>query len=890
MKFAQQLRQGAVEEWRRAYIDYRLLKKLIKAAAKLEDPSLDGQVAEDSEAGQPLNLPPSSASNTPLSVSRASSETITASHPTPPVNANPKKIARIQSGNSDHDENVLRKRKFSRPGSVREARWRYPPDIPLKELVPQMTPSERKFFEVLDQELEKVEAFYEEREAEAVNRYKILTEQLEQLAQHRAQYVARQSRFALLKERIPLPNPSNLKRVVTKQAGQEVESMTVNGNDSPLAGDDLTQNRDGYRRAAGTALSPENYIAARRKLKVAMWEFYRFLGYVKSYRLLNRTGFSKVTKKMEKVTKIKCQNEYNAIVSKTHFANSKVIDDLQSDTETLFGVNFEKGSRKKAVQRLRFMGATTSHHFASWRAGAMLGAALPAIVDGIVKACHADTRARIPGTETLLQLYGALLLPVLLAWGVGINLVGWTRARINIPLVFYFDTRTHIDYRVYLEIPTLLLFTLSWCFWLSFTVQSETVSPQVWPLVWIISTILILFNPFPIFHANARWWIIRSTIRVFSAGIFRVQFRDFWLGDQFCSLYYTSYNLGLIVCAYKEYFASDVNSVCSTNRSWASPVLASLPYLWRLGQSFRRYADARDVYTHLVNAGKYTASILYLFLYFTYRIEGSNRDATFVAFIVFACINSCYSFTWDVLMDWNLCKRNSKYPLLRNDLAFGNHIWFYYFALVTNLIGRFTWFIYLIPGQSVRLTGFIIALLETARRFQWNFLRVESEHLGNVDGFRVTRDVPLPYTIPHGSTSATASIAEDEADEDLDERSRGEQFKVGEGVGVDHELGARVSKFPGLLPGEFAKRLKTAVFGRKADNPDESDDEDDSPATDTARDLYQRREGGQEGEEGLEERLNIARGHSSIRPRTQNYNTFGWESDPERPQPITEAE
>jgi hypothetical protein len=134
-----------------------------------------------------------------------------------------------------------------------------------------------------------------------------------------------------------------------------------------------------------------------------MWEFYRFLGYVKNYRLLNRTGFSKVTKKMEKVTRIKCQSEYTAKVSKTHFATSTVIDDLQSETENLFGVNFEKGSRKKAVQRLRFMGATTTHHFASWRSGVYLGLALPPLIDGIVKSCHSDVHARIPGTASRKQ-------------------------------------------------------------------------------------------------------------------------------------------------------------------------------------------------------------------------------------------------------------------------------------------------------------------------------------------------------------------------------------------------------------------------------------------------------------------------------------------------------
>jgi hypothetical protein len=32
------------------------------------------------------------------------------------------------------------------------------------------------------------------------------------------------------------------------------------------------------------------------------------------------------------------------------------------------------------------------------------------------------------------------------------------------------------------------------------------------------------------------------------------------------------------------------------------------------------------------------------------------------------------------------------------------------------------------------------------RRWQWNFYRLENEHLGNLDQYRVTREVPLPYS------------------------------------------------------------------------------------------------------------------------------------------------
>lgn len=58
-----------------------------------------------------------------------------------------------------------------------------------------------------------------------------------------------------------------------------------------------------------------------------------------------------------------------------------------------------------------------------------------------------------------------------------------------------------------------------------------------------------------------------------------------------------------------------------------------------------------------------------------------------------------------------------------------------------------------------------MGMLEMLRRWQWNFrkphhssystagsnrpgsVRVENEHLGNIDQYRATRDVPLPYLL-----------------------------------------------------------------------------------------------------------------------------------------------
>lgn len=970
MKFAQQLRQGAVEEWRRAYVDYRLLKKLIKAAAR----SADEYDAAGSEAERPINIveptaatladhdheqmlssPPDSevaagfcgrgrargigrdtssdedeADGTRAVARRSRIHLNHASLPQRPEPAVPGSsshrvaIARMQSRSSSRSDGIgagnnstLRRRKPSRPGSFRDPKWRYSPDIPLDEMIFMMNAAERKFFSALDQELDKVEAFYEEREAEAIERCKVLREQLDQLAEHRAEYLAKHSA------------PSRLVRPLLQQ-GKQVLPSTSDGNESPKArpessSDEMASpgarkkhvsNGGPVRQPQATEevkqehgrrarvpqfdrlhpnlhYNPENYVNARRKLKLATFETYKYLGYVRNYRMLNRTGFSKATKKMEKMTRIKCQAAYMAKVEKTLLSSSTVIDDLQSQVESMFGASFEKGSRKKAIQRLRYMGASTNHHFASWRAGVLLGAAVPALIDGLVKSSQADVRARIPYYATILQIYGAMALPVLLAVGIGINLVGWNRAHINVPLVFYFDSRTMVDFRQYLEIPTFFLCTLAYCLWLSFTVVSSTISPQVWPLVWLFSTIAVLFNPAPIFHKNARWWIIRSTLRVITAGLVRVEFRDFWLGDQFCSLYYTSINLGFLVCAYTHHFAPDVGGTCSTNRTWATPVLASLPYLWRLGQSFRRYADSREVKTHLVNAGKYSCSVVYYFFYYNYRIRGSHRNATFALFIVFATINSCFSLAWDLIMDWNLFRRNSRHRFLRNELGFRSQQWFYYFAILTNIPLRFSWVIYVAPDTSLQLKGFLVSLVETYRRWQWNFIRVESEHVGNVDGFRVTRDVPLPYTIPNHPGSSAGSmqgvIMDEEDEEDNDDESGQTGPRAGDS-GERFRQEIQAPQAPGaldkMLPGRVGRKLRAVILGRrKAAAVDESEDEEEdgdgdvSPATD--------------GElEGIEAPESVSPSHGKVRQESgataasqvkdvKNYNTFGWDSERE---------
>jgi len=152
-----------------------------------------------------------------------------------------------------------------------------------------------------------------------------------------------------------------------------------------------------------------------------------------------------------------------------------------------------------------------------------------------------------------------------------------------------------------------------------------------------------------------------------------------------------------------------------------------------------------------------TGMLMYAFYYYWRSATGSGK-AGLVLYILAATVYNVYACIWDYLTDWSLLRPHAKYPLLRDEVLCTDHIPLYYFAIITNFLVRFSWIMYLpSEGLPFNVRSFILAMLEMLRRWQWNFLRLENEHLGNIDQYRATRDVPLPYAFD----SAQDSDAED---------------------------------------------------------------------------------------------------------------------------------
>lgn len=460
--------------------------------------------------------------------------------------------------------------------------------------------------------------------------------------------------------------------------------------------------------------------------------------------ILNRTGFAKIMKKFDKNVWFKASEIYMPKVNSSYFVSSKVLNEVFDETEELFAKHLEKGDRKKAMNRLRVPKRPKTHHMETFRVGAYIGLAIPALIHGAILASRPDVELHVPNWSYFLQIYGALMVPIIFGFLFTVNMWAWHEAKINYVFIFEFDVKDNISYQEFMELPAFLFLVLSYLGWLTFQDFVPVQVPDWFPLVFVGFTLVLMFNPLNFAYRSARFWLLRALWRLVFSGFYRVEFRDFFLGDELVSLSFTFVNLALVVCVY-EYHWTDLSAHCRISYTWVAPAIGMLPPWWRFIQCLRRYRDSGAAFPHLVNAGKYANTVVAIWFLAAYRIYAT--DGAFIAWVFFQISNTIYTTSWDLAMDWGLLRPHAPKFFLREELAF-RWTWAYYWAMVTNFMIRSNWVVFLIPTSMVSFPfqGFIVGGTEALRRFQWNFFRMENEHLNNIGEYRAERVVPLPYT------------------------------------------------------------------------------------------------------------------------------------------------
>ncbi|TRX95457.1 hypothetical protein FHL15_003788 [Xylaria flabelliformis] len=601
---------------------------------------------------------------------------------------------------------------------------------------------EREFFDFLDGELDKVEAFYRQKEVQAELRLHALRDQLHEMRNRRAQEVAERRRRrehaggvdgaddsagdspgfdGHLKWIDPIRSKLFRPGANSKALARMPQTpVFVGGGGSSSRGAVSGDARRDYIRRPQEHDVP--YRTAKRKLKLALQEFYRGLELLKAYALLNRTAFRKLNKKYDKAVNARPPYRYmNEKVNKAWFVNSEAIDGHIRAVEDLYARYFERGNRKIAAGKLRRVNRrpTDESSIAFWN-GLAIGIGAVFAIQGLVYGAELlfDPDPAIQAQASyLLQIYGGYFLILLLFSLFCLDCYLWTANKINYPFIFEFDPRHHLDWRQLASFPSFFLLLFGVFVWLNFTRYGHDELWLYYPVILIFVSLLIIFLPARVLFYRSRQWLAYS------------------------------HNVELFFCLYANYW--DNPPLCNSSHSRLLGFFSTLPAIWRALQCIRRYYDTKNVFPHLVNCGKYIMTILSYVTLSLYRIN--NTHPNLALFITFSTINGLYTSVWDLFMDFSLLQPDARHRFLRDILGLKRR-WLYYAIMVVDPLLRFGWIFYAIFTHDLQhntITSFLVSLSEVIRRGMWALLRVENEHCGNVAQYKASRDVPLPYDLSH---------------------------------------------------------------------------------------------------------------------------------------------
>lgn len=291
-------------------------------------------------------------------------------------------------------------------------------DVPL-EAYKEFDTRQADFLRFLDKELNKIETFYKMKETEAGERLRILRQQLHEMRDRRMEEVLimqrarnqakrdqtrwesdngegsshvnnghERSLSAALKWMHPLesaisgPYLGKNAKALEYMAGSSSGSPSEQRHGAPSQTDSW---RDFSRRPPHHDDVP--YRSAKRKLRLALQEFYRGLELLKSFALLNRTAFRKINKKYDKAVKARPTGRYmSEKVNKAWFVQSEVLEGQIVAVEDLYARYFERGNHKVAVGKLRTKNTRAEDYTGSiFRNGLLIAAGFVFGLQGVIR-------------------------------------------------------------------------------------------------------------------------------------------------------------------------------------------------------------------------------------------------------------------------------------------------------------------------------------------------------------------------------------------------------------------------------------------------------------------------------------------------------------------------
>ncbi|CAL5396500.1 unnamed protein product [Camellia sinensis] len=542
-----------------------------------------------------------------------------------------------------------------------------------------------------------------------------------------------------LRINIPLTNPT-----------QTFSAITY------LLWDDLVNQSSKKYCPEGTKLhiSKKKLHHAEKMIKGAFIELYKGLGYLKTYRNLNMLAFAKILKKFDKVTNKQVLPIYLKVVESSYFNSSDKVIKLADEVEEMFIKHFAEDDRRKAMKYLK----PTQHkesHALTFFIGLFTGCFI-ALFTGYVIVAHVTGLYRLQSDsvymETVYPVLSMFSLLFLHFFLYGCNIFMWRKTRVNYTFIFELAPAKELKYRDVFLICAVSMSAVMGVLFVHLSLVAKGCSyaqVQAIPAFLLLVFFLLLLCPFNIFYKSSRYCFLRVIRNIILSPLYKVVMLDFFMADQLCSQVPMLRNLEYVACYYitGSYKTQDYG-YCISNKNYRDLAYAVsfLPYYWRAMQCARRWFDEGQT-SHLVNLGKYVSAMLAAGAKVAYEKEKESVELLCLV-VAMSSAATVYQLYWDFVKDWGLLQFHSKNPWLRNELMLRQKF-IYFFSMGLNLVLRLAWLQTVLHSSfgsvDYRVTGLFLAALEVIRRGQWNFYRLENEHLNNAGKFRAVKTVPLPF-------------------------------------------------------------------------------------------------------------------------------------------------
>jgi len=628
-----------------------------------------------------------------------------------------------------------------------------------------------KFGKVLDEEVVKVNNFYNNKTTELDGRLQMLLDSV-----NSSENLKFLKKLSLIDDQSSSGGGKRiqtLKNILKSKIGggrrSSLKSKSSDAFDAEMLMDEDIMSDDEDDRYH---VKKADRIRETDSVKRAIEDQYRTAKLLHNFSVVNYTGFVKIVKKHDKTFTDK-KGVYKHVTKESNICDEgNAAEDLILRMEKMFARWFCGGNLREAqAQMLRKRGDGLEMDWSQLRLGYRLGmCSILAVwvcwdcVWGLVR----DGNSTIGG-RTAFPVFRACGGLLLLHWCWGFSVYVWSRYRINYIFLFDFNPKV-VDSSIKIFNDTVdetLVFLVTMLLYYKSGANDipEIMPPGVYPFILVMYTIKNLLFPWKTRSAmwKAVWEVITSPLH--SPTFFTV-----YCADVFTSMVKVfqdiAWTIGFVVSG--DFLASEDKHQIAIHdwqhsvfyKNFLIPLICLLPLWFRFNQCLRKYLDTGSRFPNLANAFKYAMSqtvTLFGAFHPLYLMAGGHEVGNGVSLFQFFWMalfvaSSLYSFTWDVYMDWGLGR--PEHNFLGPRLMFPNRL-YYYGVIAADLVLRSMWVLSLIPPQSgakFEIPAYLTAVtmsLELLRRTLWAFFRLENEHRHNTEHFRRVSFVPLHFSTGH---------------------------------------------------------------------------------------------------------------------------------------------